>query len=234
MKKRNAQTKIKKSSGRAKKSGRRTIKRTNSYTQRELKLSREIEDDLIQIYLDEELENELSQRPREIKKRARSSDRKNADDLTEKSKKHSKRKIKSKTHVVHSISDGISRSVIEFSIKLARRDQWDLFDIINQDEEELFKMLWPYFLLLLNKVRKKSQFFRIAIVWSDENNELDKVSTALYEFDDIPDVIKSQLLYLIRLLIRKSSEYKKHYSAFKLNKVELWRYDDLPKKKKRK
>lgn len=233
MKKRNAQTKIKKSFGRSKKSGRRTIKRTNPYTQRELKLSREIEDDLFQLILDEELENEINKN-REIEKSAGSTDRKNAGNTAEKSKKHSKRKIRSKTHVVHSISDGVSRLVIEFSIKLARRDQWDLFDIINQDEEELFQMLWPYFLLLLNKVRKKSQFFRIAIVWSDENNELDKVSTALYEFDDIPDVIKSQLLYLIRLLIRKSSEYKKHYSAFKLNKVELWRYDDLPKKKKRK
>ena len=149
--------------------------------------------------------------------------RKNANNLKKTSKKST---IKRRAHKVWSITFNKFLRVIEFNIKLRKKDELDLFDLENQDAGIVYLVLLPYFLKLVKKVRKKSQYFRLAINYFD-GEVMDTVSSPLADYDKIPEAIERDLLNLIERLINDAQKYRKNHAIFKLMSVELWRYDEI-------
>lgn len=166
-------------------------------------------------------------RSKNFEKRQREKNRKN-----DRNSKKRTAKVTRKTKSIYSVSMDRALKVITFYTKLAKADELDLFDLNNQDSQLVYSVIYPYFHELLKRVRKKSQYFRIAINYFDLV-EYDTASTPLADFDDIPRVVEKDVLYLVERLINKAQEYKKFHTIFKLMSVELTRYDELPKKRKK-
>ena len=110
--------------------------------------------------------------------------------------------------------------VTKYRYTLPKKDQLDLADIRDRDAGIIYLVLKKHFSKLIKKVKPK-EVFNILVEYDEGTGFTDFVSSGLTSFEDLENVLDSQLLELSELLEAEAEKYldRKFASQMKLTQI---------------